>query len=186
MIETELGEFEKPPKSNNHHVTSEGLLSREVVVCAAFVVLCLVVSFASSMFTRSSIKGWYRDLRKPSGNPPNWVFAPVWTTLYILIGIAGGKLWLARPETHLAMIAWWTQLVLNFFWSIIFFGMKQPGFAFAELLLMWGSIAATIHFAQKPVITYLLLPYIAWVSFAGYLNCSIWLMNPSKPSHRSA
>lgn len=139
-----------------------------------------------SVFTTPSIPTWYAGLVKPALNPPAWVFAPVWTTLFVLMGVAAFLIWrqgLERKEVKIALGIFIIQLILNTLWSIIFFGLKNPGAAFAELILLWLAILATIiAFAKisRPA-AWLLLPYIAWVSFAGYLNFSIWQLSAKAP-----
>lgn len=135
-----------------------------------------------SLFTTPSIAGWYVSIAKPVFTPPNWIFGPVWTTLFILMGIAAFLVWrrgLDRRNVRIALTFFLLQLVLNTAWSVIFFGLHSPGGAFAEIILLWLMIFATIIFFAKisRTATVLLLPYILWVSFAGYLNYSIWVLN---------
>ena len=140
-----------------------------------FVVLMLVVGFAASL---SSLPGeWYERLHKPSFNPPNWIFGPVWTVLYVLIGLAGGISSYNNPSSS-AMKFWWIQLVLNGIWSPIFFAYKMPVLALIIILLMLAAIIAFMKtsFSQTPAATYLFVPYFAWVAFATMLNAAIvWL-----------
>lgn len=142
----------------------------------------LLVGAISGFFTTSGVNGWYAVANKPWFNPPNWIFAPVWTTLYVLMGIALFLVWRsdadkAIKQTAIALFA--IQLTLNFFWSIIFFKLQQPGWAFAEIILMWVTILLTILWFGKISSTaaWLLVPYICWVSFASVLNYSIWQLN---------
>jgi tryptophan-rich sensory protein len=149
-----------------------------------------------SVFTTSSIQTWYAGIVKPSFNPPNWVFGPVWTTLFLLMGIAAFLVWrqldspvfsrgndkekdLGNRQIKIALSIFIGQLVLNTFWSIIFFGLCSPGGAFVEIIFLWLAILATIiSFAKisKPA-AWLLAPYILWVTFAAYLNYFIWMLN---------
>jgi tryptophan-rich sensory protein len=135
-----------------------------------------------SVFTAPAIGGWYAGIIKPTWNPPAWVFGPVWTTLFMLMDIAAFLVWrkgLERREVKIALGVFVGQLVLNTLWSIIFFGLHSPGGALIEIAFLWLAILATIIvFAKvsKPA-AWLLVPYIAWVSFAGYLNYSIWMLN---------
>lgn len=146
------------------------------------VFICLSVGFLSGLVTSSSIQTWYVTLSKPSFNPPNWLFGPVWTTLYILMGVAAGMVWskgLESQEIRLALSAFVFQLGLNALWSIIFFGMKNPGLALAENALLWLSIAGCIYLfgrISKPAM-WLLVPYLLWVSFAIVLNYFLWHLN---------
>ena len=122
---------------------------------------------------------WYAALEKPSWNPPSWLFGPVWAVLYVLIGIAGWRLWRARAEARTAYALWWAQLVLNALWSWIFFGLEAPGPALAEILLLLAVIAATMAASWRPCrsVAWLLSPYLAWVAFASVLNGTIWSLN---------
>lgn len=135
-----------------------------------------------SFFTIGSVKDWYPVLVKPALNPPAWIFGPVWTTLFALMGVAAFMVWkkgLDRRDVKIALGIFLGQLVLNTLWSIIFFGLHSPGGAFVEIIFLWLSILATIiAFAKisKPA-AWLLAPYILWVSFAGYLNWAIWTLN---------
>lgn len=135
-----------------------------------------------SVFTAPSITGWYAGIVKPDINPPAWVFGPVWTTLFALMGIAAFLIWkkgLDRKDVKIALYIFGGQLILNTLWSIIFFGLHSPGAALIEIIFLWVAILATIiTFAKisKPA-AWLLIPYILWVSFAGYLNFTIWTLN---------
>lgn len=130
----------------------------------------------------SSGQAWYAGLVKPVLNPPAWVFGPAWTTLYALMGIAAFLVWKngwERKDIRIALGVFSLQLFLNAIWSIIFFGLQSPGWAFVDLVALWLSIIWTIvvfYKISKPA-AYLFVPYILWVSFAGYLNYSIWTLN---------
>ena len=143
---------------------------------------CELAGIIGTIFSSSSIPTWYSTLVKPILNPPSWVFGPVWTTLYALMGIAAFSVWkkgLKRPDVKKALSVFVLQLVLNAQWSVIFFGLQSPAWAFLNICLMWLSIVWTMvlfYKISKPAM-WLLLPYIAWVTFAGYLNLSIWLLN---------
>lgn len=154
-------------------------------------IIAIVVSelagIIGSVFTAPSIAGWYAGIVKPAINPPAWVFGPVWTTLFALMGIAAFLVWSSytrasadkKKGVKVALILFGGQLVLNTLWSIIFFGLHSPGGAFIEIVFLWLAIIATIvAFAKisKPA-AWLLLPYILWVSFAMYLNYAIWALN---------
>lgn len=135
-----------------------------------------------AIFTTPAIDGWYAGIVKPALNPPSWIFGPVWTTLFVLMGIAAFLVWrkgLERRDVKIALGIFLGQLVLNTLWSIIFFGMQSPGAAFIEIIFLWLAILATIvTFAKisRPA-AWLLVPYILWVSFASYLNYAIWMLN---------
>ncbi|HBK33459.1 TPA: hypothetical protein DEP34_01865 [Candidatus Uhrbacteria bacterium] len=158
-------------------------------------IIAIVVSelagIIGSVFTTPSIAGWYAGIVKPALNPPAWVFGPVWTTLFALMGITAFLVWkkgLDRRDVKIALGIFLGQLVLNTLWSIIFFGLRSPGGALIEIIFLWLAILAMIvAFAKisKPAM-WLLLPYILWVSFAGYLNYSIWQLNPSSGSGQVA
>jgi len=144
--------------------------------------LPLAIGSIAGLFTASSVKGWFITLNKPSFNPPGWLFAPVWTILYILMGIAFYMIWNKDEDTNLkrkAMLFYFAQLGLNFCWSFIFFYAKQPGWALVDIILLWILIAGTIYWfskISKPA-AWLLVPYILWVSFATVLNFAIWRLN---------
>jgi len=153
-------------------------------------VIGLVVSLAAvfaaagvgSHFTARSVAGWYPTLAKPSWTPPGAVFAPVWTALYFLMALAAWLVWrkaggLAAARLPLALFA--VQLALNAAWSILFFGLRMPGLAFGELVLLWVAIAATLAAFRRvlPAAGLLLAPYLAWVTFAGALNFALWRLN---------
>jgi translocator protein len=146
------------------------------------ILLPLLTGAIAGFFTTSGVNGWYANAFKPSFNPPNWIFAPVWTTLYILMGIALYLVWRAAAgktvkQTALTFFA--VQLLLNFFWSFLFFSLQQTGWALVEIMLMWVFILLTIIWFGKISSTaaWLLVPYICWVSFATVLNYSIWKLN---------
>ncbi|KKU13858.1 MAG: Integral membrane protein [Parcubacteria group bacterium GW2011_GWC2_45_7] len=135
-----------------------------------------------SVFTVSAIQNWYASLVKPVLNPPAWVFGPVWTTLYLLMGIAVFLVWrygLNRKDVKIALFIFGVQLILNALWSIIFFGLHSPLWAFVNIILLWLTILWTIivFFKISRPAAYLFLPYILWVSFAMYLNYAIWILN---------
>jgi translocator protein len=140
----------------------------------------LFAGFIGSFFTITGVNSWFSTIIKPSFNPPNWIFGPVWTTLYILMGISLYLIWTNKIKNKKpAMTIFFTQLVLNSLWSILFFGVQKPLFAFIEIIILWFAILLTIlkfHKISKPA-SYLLVPYILWVSFAAVLNLSIYLLN---------
>jgi tryptophan-rich sensory protein len=146
----------------------------------------LAVGAISGFFTVTGVQSWYQTINKPSWNPPNWIFGPVWTTLYVMMGIALYLIWKSDSSDVLkktAIAFFVVQLILNFFWSFIFFNQQQPGWALVEIIVMWVFILFTIFaFAQvsKPA-AWLLVPYISWVSFATILNYTIWKLNTPVP-----
>jgi len=144
-------------------------------------IIPLAVGGISGFFTVSAIPGWYQTIQKPSWNPPNWVFGPVWTTLYVLMGIAMYLIW-TQPRTEQRQRALYlnaAQLILNFFWSLIFFNLHAIGSALIEIIILWVVIVQTMFAydrVYKPA-AWLLLPYIVWVTFATILNGAIWWLN---------
>ncbi len=145
------------------------------------VLLCEFVGLAGSIPTFPSIANWYQTLNKPGFTPPNWLFGPAWTTLYALMGISLFLVWEKRKKkgARLALAIFGLQLTLNFFWSIIFFGLHQPLFAFIEIILLWLAIFITIKkfYPISKTAGLILIPYLAWVSFASVLNFFIAKLN---------
>ena len=142
----------------------------------------MIIGGISGSFTSASINTWYVTLNKPWFNPPNWIFAPVWTLLYIMMGIAFYLIWKTEAVNYVkqtAVILFAAQLLINFLWSLIFFYLKQPGWAMLDIILMWILIIATIFSFGKISSTaaWLMLPYICWVSFAMILNFYLWKLN---------
>ena len=146
-----------------------------------FVALCLLVSAAGGMVTATSVDTWYQALAKPSFNPPNWVFAPVWTTLYFLMGVSGWRIWRRRASraTREALSLFGLQLFLNFAWSVLFFGFQRIDLALIDIVILFVAIVANmiLFWRIERLATLLLVPYAAWVVFAIVLNVSIWLLN---------
>ena len=136
--------------------------------------ICLLAGGVGAIFTTQAIPTWYATLNKPILSPPNWVFAPVWTTLYILMGISLYLVWKKKIPT-----IFWIQLVLNAAWSIIFFGWHNPLLALVDIVALWIAIVLTIKSFYKisKLSAYLLYPYLAWVSFAAILNLAIVFLN---------
>lgn len=146
------------------------------------VVLCLAIGGVSGYLTSLEIHTWYVTLNKPSFNPPNYLFAPVWTTLYFLMGISLWLVWKSNAKPSIknkAIFFFVIQLILNFFWSIIFFSLHQLGFALVEIILMWIFILLSVmaFYPISKIAAYLLIPYLCWVSFASVLNFAIWKLN---------
>ncbi len=146
---------------------------------AVSVFIPLFIGFIGAFFTAPSIATWYATLNKPPFSPPNWIFGPVWTILYVLMGASLYLVWRKGLNKKPAFL-FGAQLLLNLLWSIIFFGLKSPRFAFAEIILLWGAIALTIIDFRKisHAAALLLIPYILWVSFAAALNYYVWILNP--------
>jgi benzodiazapine receptor len=155
--------------------------------------ISLAIAFAAagigSFFTISAIPTWYAELAKPSFNPPNWVFGPAWSLLYTLMGVALFRVWNSKPEGStkghtkpartLAFARFGVQLVLNALWSIVFFGLHQLGPALIVIAALWLAILACIvtFWRFERTAALLLLPYLAWVTFASLLNFAVWRMN---------
>ena len=150
---------------------------------AIAVIVCLTVGYSSSTVTKSGVETWYPTIIKPVFNPPNWVFMPVWTLLFVLMGIAAGLIWdkikEQNAEVKKALGFFLIQLALNAIWSYLFFGLKNPMLALIEIALLWLMIYETyLKFIKiNKTAGYLLIPYMAWVGFAAILNASIWWLN---------
>ncbi len=180
-------------------------MTQKIIKLVISILICEGAGIIGSFFTAPAIKTWYVSLEKPFFSPPNWIFAPVWTVLFLLMGISLYLVWVKNwrvetPENESAKKAWnpiseklWSgtwreenavaifvlQLVLNILWSVIFFGLKLPSIASAEILMLWVAILYTIvnFYRISKSASFLLLPYILWVTFAAVLNLSVWLLN---------
>jgi len=156
---------------------------QKIIRIAVVLTTCLLVGYLSGMVTRDSITTWYPTIVKPTFNPPNWIFAPVWSILYIMMGVAGGMVWSRLEQdaenVNKAFTFFIIQLALNAAWTVIFFYFHNPFLAFIEIVLLWLLIFETYTQFKKIDKTsgMLLLPYLAWVSFAVVLNGSIWWLN---------
>lgn len=151
----------------------------KAIIC---ILLCLSAGGIGSAFTASAIPGWYSTLVKPSFSPPSWLFAPVWTLLYLMMGLAAAIVWqkgLQNPPVRTALVAFLLQLILNMVWSVLFFGLRSPLYGFVDILFLWVMILVTIaHFSKVSTpAAVLLIPYILWVTFASGLNLGIFLLN---------
>jgi tryptophan-rich sensory protein len=153
--------------------------ARRAVALAAFLAVTLAVGVTAAIFTEPQIAGWYATLAKPSFNPPNAVFAPAWTTLYILMAVAAWRVWRVTGLMSVALTLYFLQLTLNFAWSMIFFGQHQVALALADIAALWLAILATLFafFRADRWAGMLMLPYLAWVGFAAVLNYEIWRLN---------
>lgn len=147
----------------------------------ASIALAEAVGIVGGLATASSVATWYAGLEKPGFNPPNWVFGPVWTTLYLLMGVAAWRVWRRRDQGPIgaALSLYAAQLALNLGWSLIFFGLRQPGWAFGEILLLLAALAATtLRFWRADRLAGALMgPYLAWTAFAAALNFAVWRLN---------
>lgn len=144
--------------------------------------ICLSAGLVGSVFTYQAIPTWYVTLTKPSFNPPNWVFGPVWTMLYVMMGISLSIVWKKRskkPEKRSGLLYFSLQLILNALWSIVFFGMHSPLAALFVIVGLWAFIFSTIRnfLVISKIAGWLLIPYLLWVGFATLLNLSIVILN---------
>jgi len=145
-------------------------------------IICLLTGVFGALFTTPSISTWYAMLKKPFFNPPNWIFSPVWTALYIMMGIAAALIWqkgIKQKKNINALNSFVQQLLLNVLWSVVFFGLHSPFGGLVVICLLWIAIVQTLRKFWEicPTSGYLLIPYILWVSFAVVLNASVWLLN---------
>ena len=157
-------------------------MKKKALYIVIAVTICLLIGFLAGFATQSSVGTWYATLNKPNFNPPNWLFGPVWTLLYILMGIAAGLVW-AKGFYHVwvktALYYFGFQLLFNALWSIVFFGFQEPFWALLVILVLLILILLTIKWfkiVSKPA-AYLLIPYLLWVCFATFLNYKIWELN---------
>lgn len=144
--------------------------------------ICLLIGFLGSVATQTSIDSWYLTLRKPSFTPPNWLFAPVWTLLYTLMGIASGIVWskgLYHKWVKVALYHFGFQLILNAAWSIFFFGLQNPFIALLDIIALFILVLFTIKWFKvvNKTAAYLLIPYAIWIAYAAVLNYKIWQLN---------
>ncbi|MCJ7995147.1 tryptophan-rich sensory protein [Rhizobium cremeum] len=149
---------------------------RKFLIHLVFIVVVVGFGVLSGLFNLPG--GWYQSLAKPFFNPPSWIFAPVWTVLYVMIAIAGARIWERAPASA-AMQIWFAQMILNFTWSPIFFGLQAPGLALIVIIVMFLAILGFMKQAEpidRPA-RLLFVPYALWVAFATLLNASIFLMN---------
>lgn len=158
-----------------------GVAMRQGAALAGFVAVCFAAALVGGLLTSTSVETWYPGLAKPSWNPPSWVFGPVWSVLYAAMAVAAWLVWRrGGGAARVALAVFGVQLALNVAWSGLFFALRSPGLAFAELIVLWIAIAATlVLFARwNRLAGALFVPYLAWVTFAGALNFAIWRLNP--------
>ena len=156
---------------------------RDIAKLLISIIACQFAGFIGSIFTTPSIPTWYATLQKPPFTPPNWLFAPAWITLYLLMGISAFIIWrrgVDSTRVRDALIVFLIQLILNSLWSVVFFGLKSSLYGVVVIIVLWIAILFTIlkFFKLSTVAGGILLPYILWVSFAAVLNISIWILNP--------
>ncbi|MFC1962231.1 TspO/MBR family protein [Chloroflexota bacterium] len=147
------------------------------------IIACQGAGLIGAIFTTHAIPTWYAALEKPAFTPPNWLFAPTWTLLYLLMGIAAFLVWrhgLESRRVRVALIIFLIQLVLNALWSMVFFGLQSPFYGIVVIILLCLMILLTLitFFRVTAVSGWLLLPYLLWTTFAAVLNISAWLLNP--------
>jgi len=155
----------------------------DLVELAASLAVCLAAGALGSVLTTPALPTWYASLQKPSFNPPDWLLAPVWTLLFLLMGLAAFFVWrqgLSPRQVKVAMAFFLGQLVLNVLWSGAFFGMQSPLLGLIVIIPLWLAILVTmvLFFRVRPVAGWLMLPYLLWVTFATILNISLWRLNP--------
>ena len=156
---------------------------KNIIKLFSAVVVCQITGVVGSIFTRPSIPTWYSSLQKPDFTPPDWLFAPVWITLYTLMGISAYLVWnkgFENKNIKISLFIFAVQLLLNALWSFLFFGLHSPLCAFIEIIILWVAIAIVILYFLKISLPsgFLLLPYLLWVSFAVVLNFYIMKLNP--------
>jgi tryptophan-rich sensory protein len=154
------------------------MITPSTLALLGFIGICFLAAMSGAIFRPGD---WYEDLAKPNWRPPRWLFAPAWSVLYLTIAISGWLVWRrwGFAGAEVPLIVYFVSLAINSTWSMFFFGLHRPGLAFADLLLLWLSIVATIwtFYPVEPDAAFLLLPYLCWVTFAGALNFTIWRMN---------
>lgn len=154
-----------------------------LLALVGFLGLCLLVSFANGAVTAGSVNGWYRTLVRPPLSPPDWLFAPVWTALYVTIGVSAWLVWrrvdVGSHRKRSALRVWGWQLLANASWPAAFFGAQSTGLGLLVIFILWSSIAATmlVFWPVRRAAALLLVPYLLWVSFATYLNAAFWWLN---------
>ncbi|MBS9463973.1 tryptophan-rich sensory protein [Flagellimonas sp. 389] len=157
-------------------------MKKKIINISISVIICLLIGFLSSFATQSSVNDWYLTLSKPSFNPPNWLFAPVWTLLYIMMGVSAGIVW-SKGFHHIwvktALYHFGFQLLFNALWSIVFFGLQSPFWALLVILTLLTLIILTMKWFSvvSKTAAILLAPYLLWVGFATLLNYKIWELN---------
>jgi len=160
---------------------------KSIAKLSFFIIVCEAVGASGSVFTAPSIPTWYASLTKPFFNPPSWLFGPAWTVLFALMGVSLYLVWekgsknkkLKDRKFREALFAFGMQFALNVLWSFLFFGLRSPLYALVEIIFLWVAIAVTIFKFYKisRTASFILVPYLAWVSFAAVLNYYVWILN---------
>lgn len=155
--------------------------SRQIVGLAGFLMATFSAAAIGGWATSSSVGTWYQELAKPSWHPPDWIFGPVWTVLYVMMAVAAWLVWRSAGlwDARWPLLWFALQLVLNALWSILFFGFRSPGIALVEICLLWAAIAITsFQFAKRSSWAgWMMVPYLGWTTFAAFLNGTLWSMN---------
>ncbi len=156
-------------------------MSKQLIALVIFLALCFGAAAIGGLITAKSVNTWYTTINKPVWTPPNWLFGPVWSLLYLMMAISGWLVWRngGWEQNSFIMILFIAQLVLNVGWSGLFFGLRLPGWAVLELLVLWGMILWYTLASIKvvPLAGILFIPYLLWVTFAGALNIAVWRLN---------
>lgn len=149
------------------------------LVLIGLILLCLAVGALGGTVTSGAVESWYRPLAKPAWTPPGWLFAPVWTALYLAMAVAAWLVWKTRDRVAPAMVLFFSQLALNFAWSFLFFGARSPWLGLVDIAFLWLAVLLTmlVFFVKSRLAGWLFVPYLAWVSFAAALNFAIWQLN---------
>jgi tryptophan-rich sensory protein len=160
----------------------KNIAKKDFLGAAVFIAVCEAAGIVGAIFTTPNVGTWFANLNKPEIAPPNWLFAPVWTILFALMGVAAWLVWKKRTRdghAQEALMLFFVQLFLNVMWSVLFFGNQMIGGALAEIVVLWLAIFLTISKFKSisMLAAYLLLPYVLWVSFAGYLNFLLYTLN---------
>lgn len=152
---------------------------RQISVLAGWIGTAFVAGAIGSWATFANVRAWYPHLAKPAWNPPSWLFAPVWTTLYVLMGVAVWRVWRAGRATRPVVAGYGVQLALNALWSVLFFALKQPPWALVEVAILWGVLVWLLvaFWRADRLAGVLWAPYVLWVSFAAALNAAIVRLN---------
>ena len=155
------------------------MLRNKWAVLALLILICLVVGTLGGLSSTTAIEDWYRTIAKPSWTPPDAVFGPVWTVLYIMMAVAAWLVWRTGDQVRPALILFFVQLALNLAWTLLFFAARSPGLALIEVVFLRLGVLFSMlaFFARSRVAGWLFVPYLAWVSFAAVLNAAIWMMN---------
>lgn len=160
----------------------QGITLKSTISFVLALLLPLLIGFLGSLATNAGLESWYPTLQKPPWNPPAWLFGPVWTTLFLLMGLASWRIWRIgwdSAEVRSALLFFGLQLIFNVGWSLFFFTFQRLDLALLEILVLWSLILVTVlrFFALDRLAGWLLLPYLLWTSFAAFLNGTLWWLN---------